>query len=94
MFLLFTKRRNCRIFLAQTVQEKSTSLKIICGYLCPDKGRVTINDIDVMTHRIEAQKQLGYLPESNPLYPELRVEDFLIYCAKIRDLVVHKEARP
>lgn len=73
-------------FLGPNGAGKSTSLKIICGYLCPDKGRVTINDIDVLTHRIEAQKQLGYLPESNPLYPELRVEDFLIYCAKIRGL--------
>ena len=73
-------------FLGPNGAGKSTSLKIICGYLCPDKGRVTINDIDVMSHRIEAQKQLGYLPESNPLYPELRVEDFLIYCAKIRGI--------
>ena len=73
-------------FLGPNGAGKSTSLKIICGYLCPDKGRVTINDIDVMNSRIEAQRQLGYLPESNPLYPELRVEDFLVYCAKIRGL--------
>ena len=73
-------------FLGPNGAGKSTSIKIICGYLCPDKGKVRINDIDVMHNRIEAQKKIGYLPESNPLYPELRVEDFLIYCAKIRGL--------
>lgn len=73
-------------FLGPNGAGKSTSIKIICGYLCPDKGTVRINDIDVMNNRIAAQKNIGYLPESNPLYPELRVEDFLIYCAKIRGL--------
>jgi ABC-2 type transport system ATP-binding protein len=73
-------------FLGPNGAGKSTSIKIICGYIWPDKGRVFINGIDVAQNRIEAQKQIGYLPESNPLYPELRVEEFLRYCSKIRGL--------
>ena len=73
-------------FLGPNGAGKSTTIKMICGYICPDKGKVFVDGIDVMQNRIDAQKQLGYLPESNPLYPELRVEDFLQYCAKIRGL--------
>jgi len=73
-------------FLGPNGAGKSTTIKIICGYLTPDSGSVTINGTSVITNRIEAQKNLGYLPESNPLYPELRVEEFLLYCAKIRGI--------
>ena len=73
-------------FLGPNGAGKSTTIKMICGYICPDKGNVCIDGIDVMHNRIDAQKQLGYLPESNPLYPDLRVEDFLQYCAKVRGL--------
>jgi ABC-2 type transport system ATP-binding protein len=73
-------------FLGPNGAGKSTSIKIICGYIWPDHGHVSINGIDVAGQRIEAQKLIGYLPESNPLYPELRVGEFLRYCAKVRGL--------
>ncbi|MEC7986346.1 MAG: ATP-binding cassette domain-containing protein, partial [Myxococcota bacterium] len=73
-------------FLGPNGAGKSTTMKIICGFITADQGSVHINGCDILSQRIEAQKQIGYLPESNPLYPELRVEEYLNYCAKIRNL--------
>ena len=46
---------------------KSTTLKILTGYLTPTSGSVLINDLNIETHSHEIKKMIGYLPESNPL---------------------------
>lgn len=73
-------------FLGPNGAGKSTTMKIICGFLSADTGSVRIRNFDILSQRLSAQKQIGYLPESNPLYPELRVSEYLTYCAKVRDL--------
>ena len=73
-------------FLGPNGAGKSTTMKIICGFISADQGSVRIGGFDILSDRISAQQQIGYLPESNPLYPELRVEEYLTYCAKIRNL--------
>ena len=73
-------------FLGPNGAGKSTTMKIICGFLSADEGSVRIGGFDILSDRIHAQQQIGYLPESNPLYPELRVAEYLTYCAKIRGL--------
>ena len=56
---------------------KTTTIKILTGYLHPDEGTVVVNGLDVLAHTREVQAQIGYLPESAPLYPELSVQAYL-----------------
>jgi len=73
-------------FLGANGAGKSTSLKVITGYLSPTKGTVYVNDMDILHDAHEIQKQIGYLPELNPLYGEMRVYDILEFIAKIRNI--------
>ena len=63
---------------------KTTMIKILCGYLQPDSGHVTIDDLDVMEHTLDVQARIGYLPENAPLYPELSVQRYLLMMAELR----------
>jgi ABC-2 type transport system ATP-binding protein len=65
---------------------KTTSLKIITGYLEPDSGSVTVDGLDVHANLHAVQAQIGYLPESAPLYPELSVQDYLRMMATLRQI--------
>lgn len=56
---------------------KSTLLKIITGYLLPSSGQVRINDLKVDPESLAIKRLIGYLPENNPLYPDLYVREYL-----------------
>jgi ABC-2 type transport system ATP-binding protein len=64
-------------FLGPNGAGKSTLMKIITGYLCADSGIVTINGQLVDSQNIIVRKQIGYLPENNPLYTDLYVKEYL-----------------
>ena len=63
---------------------KTTCLRVLSGNLAPSAGRVCIGGIDLARDPLGAKRLLGYLPERPPLYPELRVEEYLDYCARLR----------
>ncbi|HML20517.1 MAG TPA: ATP-binding cassette domain-containing protein [Aggregatilinea sp.] len=65
---------------------KSTTIKILTGYLHPDSGSVTINGLDILTHTQEVQAQIGYLPETTPLYGDLSVQFYLKLMADMRGI--------
>jgi ABC-2 type transport system ATP-binding protein len=65
---------------------KSTLMKIICSLLIPASGDVFVNEISVLKNAQEIKKHLGYLPENNPLYPELYVKEYLQYVAGLYSL--------
>jgi ABC-2 type transport system ATP-binding protein len=65
---------------------KTTAIKILTGYLHPDEGTVVVNGLDVLAHAREVQAQIGYLPESAPLYPELSVQAYLKMMAELRQI--------
>lgn len=65
---------------------KTTIIKILTGYLHPDEGTALINGLDVLAHPREVQAQLGYLPETAPLYPELSVQAYLRLIADLRQI--------
>jgi ABC-2 type transport system ATP-binding protein len=71
-------------FLGANGAGKSTTLKMITGYLTPTNGNIIINGLNIQEHQLEVQKQIGYLPELNPLYPEMKVYDLLEFTANIR----------
>ena len=73
-------------FLGANGAGKSTTLKVITGYLSPTSGTVYVNDMDIRTESHGIHKQIGYLPELNPLYGEMRVYDLLEFTAQIRNI--------
>lgn len=73
-------------FLGPNGAGKSTTLKILTGFLAPSSGTTVINGINVLESPIQAQQQMGYLPENAPLYPDMTVYDYLQYIANIRGM--------
>ena len=73
-------------FLGSNGAGKSTTLKILSGYLSPSNGQVSINNLDISKNSHEIKKIIGYLPESNPLYHDMMVYDLLDFTAKIRGI--------
>ncbi|MGD8569019.1 MAG: ABC transporter ATP-binding protein [Gammaproteobacteria bacterium] len=69
---------------------KTTIMKMLSGYLEPSAGRIEIDGLDIARDRTAIQKQLGYLPESLPVYPELNVADYLDYAANLKGLTDEK----
>jgi ABC-2 type transport system ATP-binding protein len=70
-------------FLGPNGAGKSTMMKILTGYINPSEGTVFVNGINVLEKPIEAQKQIGYLPEHNPLYLDMYVREYLLFQAAI-----------
>lgn len=71
-------------FLGPNGAGKSTTLRMLTGYLAPNGGTIRIGGIDAIAHPIEARQKIGYLPESVPLYREMRVDEFLRYRANLK----------
>ena len=68
----FTVRRGEILgFLGPNGAGKSTTMKMITGYLPASGGSASVCGFDVRTHPREVQRRIGYLPESNPLYPDM-----------------------
>lgn len=70
-------------FLGPNGAGKSTLMKIITGYVNPTEGAVLVSGINVLENPIEAQKNIGYLPEHNPLYAEMYVKEYLQFQANL-----------
>lgn len=65
---------------------KTTIMKMLTGYIEPSEGQVLVNGVDVQSDPLGVQAQMGYLPESLPIYPELTVADYLVHTAHLRGL--------
>jgi ABC-2 type transport system ATP-binding protein len=63
---------------------KTTFLRLIAGYLVPSSGSLAIGDLDAVKDRLRARARIGYVPESAPLYGEMRVLEFLTFMARLR----------
>src|SRR5262245_8196191 len=73
-------------FLGPNGAGKSTTMKILTGYLLPSGGRASVAGHDVVADSLAVRRCIGYLPESTPLYGEMRVDDYLRFCADIRGI--------
>src|SRR5215468_3944525 len=65
---------------------KTTTMRILTTYLPATSGSARLADFDVRTQSLEVRKRIGYLPENVPLYPEMRVEEYLEFRAKLKGL--------
>ena len=73
-------------FLGPNGAGKSTTMRILAGYLTASSGKATIDGKDVFWDPIEARRRIGYMPENCPLYPEMRVEEYLWFRGGLKDL--------
>ena len=63
---------------------KTTTIRMIAGYLVPEAGTVWVKGIDVARDPVAAQKHIGYMPETTPLYEDMTVSSFLSFLAEVR----------
>ncbi|HLN55031.1 MAG TPA: gliding motility-associated ABC transporter ATP-binding subunit GldA [Bacteroidales bacterium] len=70
-------------FLGPNGAGKSTMMKIITGFIPPSSGIVKVNGLEAGTDNPEVKRQIGYLPENNPLYPEMYIREYLGFVASI-----------
>jgi ABC-2 type transport system ATP-binding protein len=65
---------------------KTTTMRILTGYLAADSGKVTVSGWDLPDQSLEIRRHIGYLPENNPLYPDMGVMEYLSFIAAMRGL--------
>ena len=73
-------------FLGPNGAGKSTTMKMITGYLVPDGGSVLVCGLEVGSNPLAIKRKIGYLPESNPLYHEMYVKEYLEFIGNIHKI--------
>jgi ABC-2 type transport system ATP-binding protein len=73
-------------FLGPNGAGKSTTMKMITGYLEPSAGDISVSGVDVKKNPLEAKKKIGYLPESNALYYDMYVREYLGFIADVHQI--------
>ncbi|MBR4627099.1 MAG: ABC transporter ATP-binding protein [Ruminococcus sp.] len=71
-------------FLGPNGAGKSTTMNMITGYLPMSAGKVMINGIDISRDPVKAKRDIGYLPEIPPVYPDMKVKEYLSFCAGLK----------
>ncbi|MCM1528493.1 MAG: ABC transporter ATP-binding protein [Alistipes sp.] len=79
-------------FLGPNGAGKSTTMNMIAGFLPMSAGKVTICGSDVSKEPVKAKRNLGYLPEIPPVYPDMRVSEYLSFCAGLKRIPVTKKS--
>lgn len=78
-------------FLGPNGAGKSTTMKMITGYIEPDAGEIRVNDTDVRKDPLAAKKKIGYLPESNALYYDMYIREYLDFIADVHEVKNKKQ---
>ena len=78
-------------FLGPNGSGKSTTMRMLCGYIAPSGGTALVAGYDITQHPLEVRSRIGYLPENCPLYPELRVDEYLNFRAALKGVPIRKQ---
>lgn len=73
-------------FLGPNAAGKTTTMRMLTGFLAPTKGTIKIAGYDVFTNSLEARRHIGYLPEAVPLYTDMTIQSYLEYMARLRGM--------
>jgi ABC-2 type transport system ATP-binding protein len=73
-------------FLGPNAAGKTTTMKVLTGYLAPTTGRAVVEGMDVLHDPIGVRRRIGYLPESAPIYRDMEVGDYLDFVSRVRGL--------
>ncbi|NNM89156.1 MAG: ATP-binding cassette domain-containing protein [Phycisphaerae bacterium] len=73
-------------FLGPNGAGKTTTIRMLTCYMPPSSGRASVAGFDVFGQSLQVRQNIGYLPENTPLYPEMRVEEYLDYRGKLRGM--------
>jgi ABC-2 type transport system ATP-binding protein len=73
-------------FLGKNGAGKTTTMRIMTGFMQPTGGTVRINGFDIREDSLDARRQIGYLPETAPLYEDMSVQGYLTFCARLREV--------
>lgn len=71
-------------FLGPNGAGKTTTMRMLTGFVPPTRGSVRVAGFDVFDHPVEARRHIGYMPESCPLYMDMRVDEYLTFRARIK----------
>lgn len=85
------KRGEVVAFLGPNGAGKTTTMRLLTGYIPPTKGVCRIKGIDVTENPTKIRESIGYLAEDNPLYPDMKVYEYLEFISNIRRLVNFRE---
>jgi ABC-2 type transport system ATP-binding protein len=80
-------------FLGPNGAGKTTTMRILTGYMPPTSGKATVAGFDVVTESIDARSNIGYLPETVPLYPDMTVLGYVEFMAEMRGLGGRKKRK-
>jgi ABC-2 type transport system ATP-binding protein len=71
-------------FLGPNGAGKTTTMRMLTGFFPPTAGRIRVAGFDIVDNALQAKAKIGYMPEQPPLYPEMRVDDYLAFVARIK----------
>src|SRR4051812_31269932 len=80
-------------FLGPNGAGKSTTMKILTGFMPASDGKVTVGGFDVFENPLDVKRIVGFLPENPPVYPEMKVCDYLEFAAQIHQVPADKTKR-
>ena len=69
---------------------KTTTMRLITGYLCPNSGSIKVGDYDIADNPVEVRRQIGYMPENPPIYPEMTVAGYLRFAACLKGVAKNR----
>lgn len=73
-------------FLGPNGSGKTTTMRMLSGFMPPTGGRILLDGMDIHENPLEAKKKIGYLPETPPLYLDMRVDEYLTYVAHLKSV--------
>lgn len=73
-------------FLGPNAAGKTTTMRIITGYMPPSMGTVVVAGYDILSHSLEARRRIGYMPETVPLYTDMTVREYLGFMGALRHM--------